>query len=393
MANDVPTPAELVRRARDLVGVLRKHAAWSEENRRLHPETIEALADAGIFRLRVPAHHGGYEVDTTTLVDIGIELGRGDGSAAWVAGVYWIPGWMAGLFPDEVQDEVFSTPNVRVCGTLSPSGTAVPSPDGGVVLNGQWGFISGALHSHWQEIIAIRVRDDAPPEPVMALVPIKELRIVDDWRTSGLRATGSVTTIAEDVFVPAERVLPLGAVLAEQYASVRNADLPMYRAPLISVASASAVGSLIGMARAAEEYFLDRAGKRGITYTAYESQREAPVTHLRVADARLTTDRAEFPARRLAGLVDGKGASGTPWTLLERARGRADVGSVCRLTKTAVDVLSTASGGSSIYDTAPMQRVNRDIQAVNQHALMATDPNYELYGRVLCGLDPNTGYI
>ena len=129
---------------------------------RLHDETIEALAEAGIFRLRVPRRYGGYEADTQTLVDVATELGRVDGSSAWAASVYWIPGWMACLFPDEVQDEVFATENVRMCGTLSPSAFAKPA-DGGVVLNGKWGFISGALHSHWQVTISVLVPDEGEP--------------------------------------------------------------------------------------------------------------------------------------------------------------------------------------------------------------------------------------
>jgi alkylation response protein AidB-like acyl-CoA dehydrogenase len=390
---NVPTRAELVRRASDLVPVLRANAAWTDENRRLHEETIEALADAGIFRMRAPARYGGFESDAQTLVDVGTELGRGDGSASWVASVYWIPGWMAGLFPDEVQDEVFSTPDVRVCGTLSPAGTAIPQPGGGVVLNGQWGFISGALHSHWQEIIAIRIPENGQPEPIMGLVPIKELEIADDWHVSGLRGTGSVTTVAKDVFIPEERVLSLGAVLSGQYASVRNADSPMFRAPLLGVANASAVGTVLGLAKAAKEVFLERMPSRKLTYTSYESQREAPITHLRVADAALTIDRAEFHARRVADLVDAKGATGEPWTLEERARSRADVGVVCKLAKDAIDALAMASGGSSIYHTVAMQRINRDIQAINLHALMAPDANFELYGRILCGLEPNSAYI
>ncbi|WP_342743911.1 acyl-CoA dehydrogenase family protein [Haloechinothrix alba] len=112
------------------------------------------MAEAGLFRMRVPARYGGYECSARTLVDVGTELGRGDGSAAWTASVWWIPTWMVGLFPDEVQDEVFSTPNVRVCGTVSPSASAAYT-DGGIVVNGKWGFISGARHSHWQEIIAM----------------------------------------------------------------------------------------------------------------------------------------------------------------------------------------------------------------------------------------------
>src|SRR5882724_427751 len=49
---DVPTREQLVGRASDLVPTLAKHANWAEQNRRLHDESIEALADAGIFKLR-----------------------------------------------------------------------------------------------------------------------------------------------------------------------------------------------------------------------------------------------------------------------------------------------------------------------------------------------------
>src|SRR5690606_37808752 len=166
LTTGVPTREELVRRVSAIASVVRKNAAWSEQNRRLHDETIEALADAGVFRLRTPARFGGYEADTRTLVDVAAELGRADGSTAWTAAVYWIPTWMTGLFPDHVQEEVFSTPNVRVCGTLSPTAQAVPA-DGGVVVNGKWGLISGAWHSHWQEIVAVQVNAEGPPMPIL----------------------------------------------------------------------------------------------------------------------------------------------------------------------------------------------------------------------------------
>ena len=56
---EVPTREQLVQRASELVPVLKKNAAWSEENRRIHEESIEAMADAGIFRMRAPARYGG----------------------------------------------------------------------------------------------------------------------------------------------------------------------------------------------------------------------------------------------------------------------------------------------------------------------------------------------
>lgn len=392
LTTEVPSRDQLVDRTSQLVPLLRKNAAWAEENRRLHDETIEAMADAGIFRMRVPTRYGGYESETRTLVDVAAELGKADGSLSWVASVYWIPTWMTGLFPDEVQDEVFATPDVRICGTLSPTAMATPA-DGGIVVNGKWGFISGAHHAHWQEIVAVLLTPDSEPMPVMGLVPISDLHIVDDWHTSGLRGTGSVSTVAEELFVPQGRFLPLPLILQGQSSSAKNAGASMYRAPLLPAASASSVGTLLGLATAAKESFFERLPDRKITYTNYDHQAEAPLTHLQVAEATLKIDEAEFHAHRLAALVDTKCAEGSPWTLPERVLARADMGAVGSLTKEAVDILGSASGGSSIYDDVPIQRIQRDIHAASMHALMHPSTNTELYGRVLCGLEPNTLYV
>jgi alkylation response protein AidB-like acyl-CoA dehydrogenase len=392
MVSAPPARDELVRRSAEVVPLLRKHAAWSEENRTLHDDVIAALTDIGIFRLRTPKRYGGFECDTQTLVDVAAEIGKGYGSAAWVSSVYWIPTWMATMFPDAVQDEVFATPDVRVCGTLSPSAMATPA-DGGVVVNGKWGFISGALHSQWQEIIAIYAGPDADPYPIVALVPMSDLLVVDDWQAHGLSGSGSVSTVAKDLFVPAERTLPLPNVLQGRSASSKTAESPIYRPPLLPVASASSVGTVLGLGRAALEVFLDRLPERKITYTDYERQREAPITHHQVADAAQKLDQAEFHAHRLAATVDRKGVEGTEWKLDERARARGDLGAVVRLTKEAVDVLAEASGGSSIYRDVPIQRIARDVHAVSLHALMHPNTNAELYGRVLCGLEANTLYI
>ncbi len=388
-----PTPAELVKRAADLVPQLRRDAERTEDKRRLLDETVEAMADAGLFKMRVPRRYGGYEATTATQCAVTAELARGDGAVGWTMSVWTIPGWMVGMFPDEVQDEVYATPDVRVCGTLSPTAAATPV-DGGYRVSGKWGFISGAPHSHWQEIIAMAPTPDGSSQwPIMALVPMSDLIQVDDWYTAGMRGSGSISTVADDVFVPAERVLPLPAVMQQQYASRLNADLPMYRAPLLGVAAASSVGTLLGLGRAALEQFQDRLGGRKITYTDYASQREAPITHHQVGVAAMKIDQIQFHADRVTALTDAKGISGEPWKLEERARSRADVGVVCELAKEAVDILAGASGGSSSYSSVPIQRIQRDVQVVNLHALMVPSTNYELYGRILCGLEPNSTYV
>ena len=104
-------------------------------------------------------------------------------------------------------------------------------------------------------------------------------------------------------------------------------------------------------------------------------------------------DEADFHAHRLATMVDTKGEEAAAWTIEERVSARADLGAVCKLSKEAVDILASASGGSSIYSNQPIQRIARDVNAVTMHALMHPDTNAELYGRILCGQEPDSLYI
>ncbi len=59
----------------------------------------------------------------------------------------------------------------------------------------------------------------------------------------------------------------------------------------------------------------------------------------------------------------------------------------------AVDVLFEASGASSVQSSVPIQRYQRDIQALSNHAFMTATTAIELYGRIACGLEPNTVFI
>ncbi|MFI9813919.1 acyl-CoA dehydrogenase family protein [Saccharothrix variisporea] len=383
---------DLVERAAEIVPVLRKHAAWGEENRRLHDEVVAAMADADVLRLRVPARFGGHEADMRTVVAVLSELGRGDGSAAWVAAVWAISTWMVGMFPEQAQEEVFADPDVRVAGILSPSATAVPV-DGGVVVDGRWGFNSGALHSRWNTNAALLTPPDGPPQPVSLLIPLADLEVVDDWRTSGLCASGSVTTVAKGLFVPQHRVLAMGPVIAGVHENQLGDAPSVYRTPFMPMACATIGAPAVGLARAAEEAFFERLPGRKITYTSYASQAEAPVTHLTVARARMLADESAFHAERVAAVLDEKSGRGDEWTVEERARARLDLGSAVLRAKESVELLSTAAGGSSVYTDVPVHRVVRDIQTIGLHAILHPDTNFELYGRVLCGLEPHTPYV
>ncbi len=386
-----PDRAEWTARAAALAPVLREGTAWGDRHGRLADATVRALTEAHVFRMRVPARYGGYECDTSTLVDVSLELGRADGSTAFDVVVWWIMAWNVGLFPDEVQDVVFADPDVRICGTLAPTAGA-QQVAGGIVVNGSWEFNSGAAHSTWKVLSALLPTAEGPL-PVMAVAPMSEMTAADDWDVTGLRGTGSVTVEARDLFVPEGRYLPVPDLLRQRYASKLNAASPMFRAPVVAAVSAATCGKIVGMARGAAEEFMAAAAGRPIGNTDYGRQIDAPITHLQVAEAVLKADEAEYHARRLAAMVDDKALAGEEWTVRERAYARVAVGRVCQLAGEAVDLLASASGGSALRTGRAIQRFRHDVQAVSMHAMNLPSTNLELYGRVLSGLEPNSFFV
>jgi alkylation response protein AidB-like acyl-CoA dehydrogenase len=136
--------------------------------------------------------------------------------------------------------------------------------------------------------------------------------------------------------------------------------------------------------------FNERLPGRAISFTDYADQSHAPLTHLQMAEAAMKLDSAGYHARRSAELIDAKALADDPWTVEERALVRVDLGWVVELARAATQILQDASGATSILDGVPMQRILRDIQALALHAVLNPKVNLELYGRVLCGLEPNT---
>ena len=220
-----------------------------------------------------------------------------------------------------------------------------------------------------------------------------DLDVLDDWHVSGLAGSGSNSVVAHGVQVPAHRVLPLGPLLGGSFPSRRNTADPFYGMPVLLLFCAWTAAGALGPARAALSEFGERIHQRGISYTFYERQHEAPLTHLQFAEAELKVSCAELLTAEFVALIESRVADGTPYTPEERARIRAQCGYVARLCKEAVDLIGSASGASSLRREAPVQRAVRDLNALNLHSFVNPAANLELYGRVLSGLEPGTPFL
>ena len=379
----------LAERALALRPLLEANAAETDRLRRLADANVVALKDAGLCRLMVPARFGGHQTDIHTYIEVMEALGRGCGSTSWVASLINVCAWLASLFPERAQQDIWgSNRDAWIAGSLAPHGDARPV-EGGWRVNGKWMWASGSLHAQWAAC-GIHMNNDKG-ETVnfgLSLMPMSELVIEDTWFVAGMKGTGSNTIVAKDVFVPAHRFLPYPAAFGGSYRT-EHTDEIVYRVALVPVTILILVGSQLGMATSALDYVIEKASVRPVTHTNYTKQRESTGFQILLAEAAMKIETARLHAYRAADDLDRCAAAGRHPDLTERARVRADSALVAKYCREAVEILVSAHGTSSMADASKLQRLWRDVHVASRHAITEWQVNLEIYGKALLGVEPN----
>src|ERR1700760_3800724 len=178
----VPTAGELLTRARALRDLLAANAGQGEQDRRVTDESIQAMTDAGLFKIAVPKRYGGYETSMRTMLEVSAAVGEADGGTAWVLTLINVCTWLVGLFPERVQDEIFGAdPGALVSGVLAPTATAV-RVDGGWRITGKWFYNSGSWHATWAGLgFPVTDADGQVVNQGLALIPRADLGLEDTW--------------------------------------------------------------------------------------------------------------------------------------------------------------------------------------------------------------------
>lgn len=361
-----------------LAGIARAHADETESLRRLAPEVVQAFRTAGVFTMCVPRSAGGPELDARTIMSIVEALSRGDGAAGWCAMIAATTSLLSGYIDEAEAKTVFEGGGV-IGGAFAPRGTATPV-DGGYLAGGRWPFASGCQHCDWL-MGACLIDGDAPR---VLIFPAADAEIIDTWNVSGLRGTGSHDIAVRDLFVPTARSVPLAGARPVQQG-------PLYAFPFFGLLAVVGGAVAIGIARAAIDELVALAGAKTPTGARRTlGERQQIQAHIARAEAAVRSARAFLHE-----------AAADAWALAERSgeipvEARASL----RLAATdatwrcvqAVDMMYTAGGGTSIYETSVLQRCFRDIHAMTQH-IMVAPATYELVGRVLLGLETDTSLL
>ncbi|MCP5328939.1 MAG: acyl-CoA dehydrogenase family protein [Steroidobacteraceae bacterium] len=375
-----------------LVGMrawLRDMQLESERQRRVPQATVERLAETGLYAITVPARFGGADFSARELLRIYEAAGRGCGSTAWTVWASSGGNQWSTAFPEEAVRPVYEAPWIgnRTCavgGSSRRLAGAARRVANGWMVKGRWPFATGSLHAS-HAYLAVYLDDFDDTNTGMVLVPKASYRLLDDWDTTGLAGTGSVTLVIEqELFVPDER-FSSPRLLAERLSELKRQG----RAPRPGGVGRSIVvgsGNAIGMAEHALEVFLSNIGRRSLAYSPYATQKDAPITHLNVGQVQMQIKSARCVAEAAAADLDRLHEAGADATPADFVRYQADAAFVWDTCANAIEALFRASGASGIAKTQPLQLIARNCRAGSLHAAHNIQICMENYGRQLCGI-------
>jgi indole-3-acetate monooxygenase len=389
--DDRNTPVDWVARAAALVPMIEAASDRIEAERRIAPEVIAALHEAGLFRMLLPASFGGGAADVVAFNQVIETIATADASTAWCLAQEVASTQTASYLEPKVAREIFAGPDGAVAWG-PPSGAKAVVVDGGYIVNGRWRFASGSEHCPWLGGHCAVVEADGKPRldkqgrPVMRTMLFRKDKATfyDIWHVIGLRGTGSNAYEVTELFVPEAysywRDLPAD----------RHGDDPLGNIPLLTLYGMGFSGVALGLARACLEAFMKLAEKKkpSPTHGAPVLLRDNAVIQSRVAKAtgRLQSGRA-YLHDMLHEFWQAATANRAP-TLEQRAQLRVAITGSMDQARRVVDFAYHSAGADAIFNGSPFERRFRDMHTVTAQG-QAHLSNFEGAGQALFGIEPS----
>ncbi|HET7898256.1 MAG TPA: acyl-CoA dehydrogenase family protein, partial [Flavisolibacter sp.] len=206
VAPEVLSTNQLSDRIDAIAPLLSRHAEEDEGSRRLSPPVMDALRQAGLFRLFLPKSLGGFEADPITTAKLVEEVARCNTAAGWAMMVANTSLWWSSRLSAKGIEALCreNGPDTFVAGAFHPPMQATPT-DEGFRINGRSPLTSNVHEAHWIFVTAFVMENGQPkmhnglPQIVGVFMRSQDVQIVDTWYTLGMKATDSNDISARDV--------------------------------------------------------------------------------------------------------------------------------------------------------------------------------------------------
>lgn len=362
--------------------MLRAESSAIEAAGSLPEPVVDAMKAEGLFRMWVPACHGGHQVPVIEAIDTMVELGRHDGAAAWCTMIANTTALLAARLPADHAQALFGHDDAIAGGFAQPRGRATVV-DGGLRVTGRWQW--GSFTRHATTVGGGALVEDGGPEapraPFVFLDPA-DITWIDNWDVLGLDGTGSSDYEATDAFVPDGRWVDFGA------ATPPRVDEPLYRFSFYGLLAIGVAATAVGIAdRAVAEFVTGATAHQPMGSTRSLAERPAAQTELAKAEATVRSSLAFI--HDVAGATWDRAVAGTAMTDDDRRLLRLAAADATQRCGDAVSRIHRTAGGEAVYRRSPLEKLFRDANVATQHA-MVSERLYETVGRIRFGLDTDT---
>ena len=373
--SDIPTPEQLVDRARAMIPTLKSRARQCTKDYNVPAETIAEMKQAGFFKILQPKRWGGYEMHPNVFFDVQKLLAEGCMSTGWMYGVIGCHPYELALFHDEAQAEVWGdNADMLVSSTYQPVGK-VEITDGGFYLSGRWGFSTGSLHSGWVLLGALvpPAKEGEGPDMRTFLLPRSDYQIIEGtWDTFGLQGTGSFDIVVDRAFVPDYRThRAIDGFLCQNPGQAAN-DGPLYRLPWAQVFVRSVSTAAFGGARAAVKAAMNIMQDRVSTNTGKAAKAD-PMLHAAISKAHAQILEMELTLKTTFDDLMQIAEMGQPIPMEKRALYTYQSSNVVRRLAELIDGIVQLLGGRAVYMSSEIIQPWLDLHAGRAH--VANDPN------------------
>jgi len=384
--------AEALARARALRPVLEAAGSRIDEISEAPPHVLEAMYDAGMFRLLLPLSLGGQELEPADYIQCVEAIAMGDASVAWCMNQGSGCSMASAYLDPAVAREVFG-PRDAVLAWGQLRGSKAVVVDGGYRVTGRWAFVSGGRHATWigghchvvERDGSLRADPDGTVFERTMLLPKSAVRMINEWDVVGLRGTGSDTFEVRDFFVADDH-----SVRRDTDAERREAGT-LYRFTTNNM-YASGFGSVaLGVARALLDDFIDVArGKTPANTDVKMATNPRVQFEVASADTRLRAARNHLVTTLREAWDSVKG--GEKMTLEHRMRIRTAATHAIHTARGVGDMVWYEAGATAIYKANPFERRWRDLHTVTQQA-QGRSNHFETVGSLMLGGSPNLRFL
>lgn len=388
------TEKDLVQRARDLAPLISQSIAEEENNGKLSATVVDALKNAGFYKLFLPKLLGGLEADPLTTAKVIEEVATHNTAAGWSLMVTNTTLFTAAHLPQKGIEEIFGNdPEAFIAGSVHPP-TRATRVQNGYIINGRNPLVSNVHEAQWIFVLALIMEgdrlkmNDGHPEVIGVMMKATDCRIIDTWQTLGMRATDSNDVEAKDVFVPDHLSFPL----IPEFNPGLHFGGPLYRFPAAGANIACLLAPVsLAVARNAINELKGLAEKK-TPLGSMVPIRERGVVQRKLgrAEALVQSSRA-FLHEKLATCWN-KIVAGESITLEEKAGLLLAAAHTNQSCVEAVELVYTAAGTNGIYMKNKLAHYFTDAQVLRQHGFM-NESRYETAGQIYFGLPPDLALI